>query len=471
MLKYVVLMMVVVFASYTPHVSADTRSLQAVLLRIDAMVLELQLLKKEVSTIAGSGVSVPSVLGVQTSKILTQSLVYGETNNDIAKIQTLLATDPTIYPYGVSSGFFGPKTEEAIRNFQTRLGLDPVGVVGPATTALLEGYLQMYPNGNYPADIFSKKPEVLGVSTTVTTPISVSTPVTTTATNNPLRSVDIEYDQGESIVDVEYANGKDSTFYVETPSDSEDDIIKRVAARIKESEVHIRAVVSFDDSSSNNDEDYDENDAEDAIEDAEDAIDDAKDAVDDADDDGEDIEYADDTLSDAKALLRDAEDAYDEEEYDDAVEFANEAKELAEKAEDRIGKEEGSSRGDSDDIDAIYVEVYKNESEVVVEYEDGEEYEFTVEEDKRDDIIEEIADELDIDEEDVEDRIEFDFGRLDYIGVLISNEDARVTVEYRSGVIWRFVLDEDSESNLTEEIAGTIDADEEDVEDVIDFDY
>ncbi len=476
MLKYLLLVFVAVFTLQTPHVSAQSNSFDALLLRIDAMILQMELLKREVVALKDNGSTVsPSVLGVQTSKILTQSLTFGSTNSDIVKIQKLLSTDPSVYAYGVASGFFGPKTEEAIRKFQIRFSLDPVGVVGPATTALLEGFLAMYPGGNYPADIFNNRPRVLGASTSVTPkPTTITPSVSTSLSSNPFRSIEVEMDHGEAFVGIEYKNDDEKEFVVE--SDSESGVVRAISKRIGVSESYIESVISFEEE--DNDKDYDEDDADDAIDDAKDALNDAEDEIDEADDDGEDVEYARNTLDEAEDEYRDARDAYEDEDYDEATERAMEAKDLAEDAEDRIGEEEdddggrgNDKKGDSDDIDSIEVTVREDESDVVVEYENGDEFEFEIEEDKIDNIIEEIADELNIREDTVEDLIEYDFGRLDEIQVYIEDGEASVKVVYTSGVLRRLTLDEDSESDLIEEIADEIDEDEDDVGDVIDFDY
>lgn len=467
MLRYILLVFVFIFVVSVPQAFAQTSgSIDAVLLRIDAIILEMQALKREVQALKSGG----AVLGAQTSKVLTQSLRYGDTNSDIAKIQKLLSTDPDIYAYGLATGFFGPKTQEAIRSFQSHFDLDPVGIIGPATTALLEGYFRMYPDENYPANIFDQSPQVLGASTTTLPP---ATGIVSIA--NPLRSINVEIDRSEALVEVDYKSGSDREFIVDSESEEEDDIIRKIVHKIGVREEYVREVISFSNASDNrsNNDDYNEGDAEDAIDDAEDAIDDAEDEIDDAYDDDEDVDYAQDTLDEAEDELRDAKDALDDENYDEAVERAEKAEKLAKKAEDRIGKEDDGSgeKGDSDEIESIEADVEEDESEIVVEYEDGSEYVFTVEEDKVDNIIEEVADELDIDEDDVEDLIEFDFGRLESIDVLIEDGEAEVVVEYRSGVTKRFNINEDNENDIIEEIADELDEDEEDVEDVIDFDY
>ncbi len=68
---------------------------------------------------------------------LNRSLALGRRGDDVRTLQKYLAQDPEIYPEGLATGFFGRLTEKAVRNFQTKYGIDPVGVVGPITRAKL----------------------------------------------------------------------------------------------------------------------------------------------------------------------------------------------------------------------------------------------------------------------------------------------------------------------------------------------
>ncbi|MEK7078213.1 MAG: peptidoglycan-binding domain-containing protein [Patescibacteria group bacterium] len=56
-------------------------------------------------------------------------------------LQKLLARDPSIYPEGIVSGLYGPKTVVAVRKFQAKYGLPQVGRVGPATLAKINEVL------------------------------------------------------------------------------------------------------------------------------------------------------------------------------------------------------------------------------------------------------------------------------------------------------------------------------------------
>ncbi|MEK7074322.1 MAG: peptidoglycan-binding domain-containing protein [Patescibacteria group bacterium] len=54
-----------------------------------------------------------------------------------------MATDKSIYPEGIVSGYFGPKTKAAVERFQEKYGIarknqPGYGVVGPKTRAKLK---------------------------------------------------------------------------------------------------------------------------------------------------------------------------------------------------------------------------------------------------------------------------------------------------------------------------------------------
>lgn len=62
-----------------------------------------------------------------------KTLKLGESGSDVAMLQEVLATDPTIYPEGKITGYFGSLTAAAVKRFQIKSGLAAVGMVGPLT--------------------------------------------------------------------------------------------------------------------------------------------------------------------------------------------------------------------------------------------------------------------------------------------------------------------------------------------------
>ncbi len=77
------------------------------------------------------------------SKVFTKRLVQGNTSDDVRRLQTLLASDPSIYPGGQVTGYFGKLTRKAVENFQIKYkiakpGDEGFGIVGPKTRASLK---------------------------------------------------------------------------------------------------------------------------------------------------------------------------------------------------------------------------------------------------------------------------------------------------------------------------------------------
>jgi len=106
-------------------------------------------------------------------------LKYGMTSDEVKKLQTQLKLDPTVYPEGLVTGYFGPLTLKAVKAFQTKYGITPVsGFVGPLTRAKL--------NALYCTPV-TPTTTAAGVTTTTTT-IVAATEGTLTVTQNPLPS-------------------------------------------------------------------------------------------------------------------------------------------------------------------------------------------------------------------------------------------------------------------------------------------
>jgi len=61
----------------------------------------------------------------------------GSSGSEVEDLQRKLAGQG-INP-GPVDGIFGPKTEDAVKRFQERAGLDADGIAGPKTMAALEG--------------------------------------------------------------------------------------------------------------------------------------------------------------------------------------------------------------------------------------------------------------------------------------------------------------------------------------------
>ncbi|TLS38353.1 hypothetical protein FCL54_06740 [Pseudalkalibacillus caeni] len=61
-----------------------------------------------------------------------QLLVEGTSNQDVAELQEYLMAKG-VFPYHTATGYFGPITTEAVKDFQSKSGLKVDGIAGPNT--------------------------------------------------------------------------------------------------------------------------------------------------------------------------------------------------------------------------------------------------------------------------------------------------------------------------------------------------
>ncbi|MDP3799872.1 MAG: peptidoglycan-binding domain-containing protein [bacterium] len=76
--------------------------------------------------------------------ILTRSLLRGSRGEDVKQLQEFLAQDPTIYPEGLTSGYYGIGTESAVKRWQAKNGVPAVGIVGRQTIAKFKTFVEIY---------------------------------------------------------------------------------------------------------------------------------------------------------------------------------------------------------------------------------------------------------------------------------------------------------------------------------------
>lgn len=69
--------------------------------------------------------------------LFVRTLSRGVFNEEVKQLQNLLKEWPEIYPEGLATGYFGPLTEAAVRRFQQKHNIEPIGIVGPRTRAKL----------------------------------------------------------------------------------------------------------------------------------------------------------------------------------------------------------------------------------------------------------------------------------------------------------------------------------------------
>jgi peptidoglycan hydrolase-like protein with peptidoglycan-binding domain len=101
--------------------------IQAMLTQIQALQSQIQALKTAQAQVASSTTNVMGTLK------LIRNLKQGMSGEDVSALQAILAADPTLYPEGLVSGFYGALTARAVAKFQSKHGFEAVGFVGPKT--------------------------------------------------------------------------------------------------------------------------------------------------------------------------------------------------------------------------------------------------------------------------------------------------------------------------------------------------
>ncbi len=103
----------------------------------EAMQAKVQFLTNQIKDLQAQ------VANLQAGQIIkiNKTLYLGLFGEEVKLLQQILKTDPEIYPEGLITGFYGPKTEKAVKRLQKKLGIADVGIVGPQTRAKLNELL------------------------------------------------------------------------------------------------------------------------------------------------------------------------------------------------------------------------------------------------------------------------------------------------------------------------------------------
>ena len=96
--------------------------------------------KNRASTITPAPTPKPTTYSANTAieTAITYTLAKGMENNQVLRLQQILARYPDVYPEGSVTGYFGAATERAVKRFQKKNGLEQTGATGPKTRALLK---------------------------------------------------------------------------------------------------------------------------------------------------------------------------------------------------------------------------------------------------------------------------------------------------------------------------------------------
>jgi hypothetical protein len=396
--------------------------------KIQSLFAQIEALQKQITDLQKEYLGQPTSNNTTTSLRFTSEMKEGMTSEDIRLLQRLLATDPAIYADGRQTGYFGPLTKEAISNFQTRYGISSeLGFVGPTTLKYLNAVLEE-------AGIVSSIPANTLANDSLTAKVKAKVSGQSTATSNPGNSKEKICLNGNTL---------------EMPSVAISVLISHNSNAYKGS------CKSSDNSNDTGSKDVKEFEVE---------INDDRSYITVIFENGKKDSFVS-PFFDHRDIIEDLSDRYDidQDDIEDLIDFI-----------------------DFSEVDEIIAVINEDddETEVTVEYESGDEKEFTVKETDEDDIIEEVAEELDMDEDDVEDIIEFEdkddkkSDDIEEIEVTVEDGRAYVVVEYEDGDEYEFdfSIDEDDdedeiEEDIIEEVAEELDMDEGDVEDIIDIDF
>jgi len=151
--------------AFAQNSTATEQDLLAVIKQLQTQIQSLQ------AQIADLQAEVQSVkLELRFSRALAQ----GATGDDVKQLQEFLKTFTGAYPDGSITGYFGPRTEAAVKKFQEQNGIASVGVVGPKTQEKL----------NVLAAAIPAATPCINCSPTIT----ASTPIPTTQTTPAISS-------------------------------------------------------------------------------------------------------------------------------------------------------------------------------------------------------------------------------------------------------------------------------------------
>lgn len=122
-----------------PRASAEsTVAATSLEVQIAELLKQVEALKAKIQTLEGTNTSLSNEL---TKLKLESQLRVGAEGDDVRTLQKLLASDTSIYPEGLITGFFGSLTENAVKRFQAKVKLEQVGAVGPETLARINEIL------------------------------------------------------------------------------------------------------------------------------------------------------------------------------------------------------------------------------------------------------------------------------------------------------------------------------------------
>ncbi len=137
--RYFLVLLFFVLLPVTSYAQTATPSIDDLLAQIKTLMAQIEELQKKMGQAQ-----------TELRTLLKDNLKEGMTDEDIKKVQELLATDPDIYPRGLVTGYFGPLTKDALRRFQEKFKLKVTGEIDEDTKVYLENFLKEKFGDNIP---------------------------------------------------------------------------------------------------------------------------------------------------------------------------------------------------------------------------------------------------------------------------------------------------------------------------------
>ena len=116
-------------------------SAQTGLAQVESLLAQIKALQAQIASLTQQKQQLQATT-TQTVVEILQGMQPGTEGEQVKLLQTLLSTDPELYPEGKITGYYGPATRRAIERFQRRSGLETVGFVGPRTRAELNKWIK-----------------------------------------------------------------------------------------------------------------------------------------------------------------------------------------------------------------------------------------------------------------------------------------------------------------------------------------
>lgn len=266
--------MVLVFSAGTSVVQAQTTTQTSAEIeeQIAKLLSQVKTLRAKLKTI-----ETESSDNVMTKIKIDTRLSQGMTGEQVRLLQQLLASDQTLYPEGLVTGYYGPATAEAVKRFQSKLKLEQVGVVGPQTIARINEILAAAGvTTEIPSDLLSARIKIEVKMEDGREEIKIEVKEDNSGKGSE-EDEDEDEDGEELEIEVEIEDGR-AKVKVDRDGDKEnftlrmtdhEEIIKEIAERLELSETEVGTVIEIEDGEEdvNEDKDLDEDENEDEDED------------------------------------------------------------------------------------------------------------------------------------------------------------------------------------------------------------